>query len=104
MGVTIALAAIFLAGQTKEYIDLYHKQVTISADVFGSSFFTLTGFHGLHVLLGIISLSLLLVFSFGRFKVLSKAGIHGVEVYWHFVDAVWLFVFFYVYISPLLWS
>ncbi len=102
MALTILLAMVFLAGQVKEYMDLYKKQITLSQDIFGSSFFTLTGFHGLHVFLGLICISLLFAFSFGKMKSVSKAGIEGVEIYWHFVDGVWLFIFFYVYITPLL--
>lgn len=102
MGFTLGLGLIFISGQIKEYIDLYHKQVTLSRDIFGSSFFTLTGFHGMHVILGLIAISLLFAFSFGKMKIVTLAGISGVEVYWHFVDIVWLFVFFFVYITPLL--
>ncbi len=102
MFITMLLATVFLLGQAKEYIDLYKKQVTLSKDIFGSNFFTLTGFHGLHVFLGLTCISLLFAFSFGKFKIVSRAGITGVEVYWHFVDVVWLFIFFYVYITPLL--
>lgn len=102
MLLTMILATVFLLGQAKEYIDLYKKQITLSKDIFGSNFFTLTGFHGFHVFLGLSCISLLFAFSFSKFRVLSKAGIRGVEVYWHFVDAVWLFIFFYVYITPLL--
>tara|TARA_R110002020_G_scaffold91394_1_gene222002 strand:+ start:934 stop:1485 length:552 start_codon:yes stop_codon:yes gene_type:complete len=102
IAITILLAVVFMAGQIYEYIELYHKQITISKDVFGSSFFTLTGFHSLHVLIGLIALSLLFAFSFGNFKILAFAGINGVEIYWHFVDIVWLFVFFFVYIKPIL--
>lgn len=101
-GLTLSLAVIFLSGQFYEYLELYKKQVTISDSVFGSSFFTLTGFHGLHVFLGLVAISLLFVFSFGKFKILISRGIHSIELYWHFVDVVWLFIFFFVYITPLL--
>ncbi|MGB7786056.1 MAG: heme-copper oxidase subunit III [Salinimicrobium sp.] len=101
-GITLSLAVIFLAGQLYEYLELYKKQVTISDSVFGSSFFTLTGFHGMHVFLGLVAISLLFVFSFGKFRILISRGIHSIELYWHFVDVVWLFIFFFVYISPLL--
>lgn len=102
MIITIVLAVIFLLGQAKEYYDLYKKQITLSKDIFGSNFFTLTGFHGLHVFLGLTSISILFAMSFSKFRIVSRAGIKGVEVYWHFVDGVWLFIFFYVYITPLL--
>lgn len=102
MAVTILLACAFMYGQISEYVDLYQKQITMKEDVFGSSFFTLTGFHGLHVILGIIILSIILGMSFGKYRIVSLAGMRGVDVYWHFVDVVWIVVFYFVYINPLL--
>ena len=102
MALTILLGAVFTIGQVTEYMGLYQKQVTLDQDIFGSSFFTLTGFHGLHVVLGIIALSILFALSFGKMKSVTLAGIEGVDVYWHFVDVVWIFVFYFVYINPLL--
>ncbi|GGG49289.1 cytochrome c oxidase subunit 3 [Bizionia arctica] len=102
MGLTIVLGSVFTFGQITEYIGLYQKQITLSQDIFGSSFFTLTGFHGLHVILGLIALAILFFLSFGKMKTVTIAGIDGVDVYWHFVDVVWLFVFYFVYITPLL--
>lgn len=102
MGLTIVLGITFIIGQITEYIGLYQKQITLDKDIFGSSFFTLTGFHGLHVILGIIALSILFFLSFGKLKNVTLAGIEGVDVYWHFVDVVWIFVFYFVYITPLL--
>ncbi|MCB0497145.1 MAG: heme-copper oxidase subunit III [Cyclobacteriaceae bacterium] len=102
MGLTILLGIVFMVGQATEYVGLYQEQITLNKDVFGASFFTLTGFHGLHVILGLIALSILYGISFGNYRNVTKAGIGGVDVYWHFVDIVWLFVFFFVYITPLL--
>lgn len=102
MAITILFGIIFILGQVTEYMGLYQKQITLDKDVFGSSFFTLTGFHGLHVILGIIALLILFVMSFGKLKTVTIAGIEGVDVYWHFVDVVWVFVFYFVYITPLL--
>ena len=102
MGITILFGIIFIVGQITEYIGLYAKQVKLNKDIFGSSFFTLTGFHGFHVILGLIALLILFTLSFGKTKEVARAGFEGVEVYWHFVDVVWLFVFFFVYIKPLL--
>lgn len=98
--ITLILAIVFLSGQIYEYLELYRKQITISQDVFGSSFFTLTGFHWLHVFLGLCAISLLFAFSFGKFKILISRGIPAIETYWHFVDIVWLFIYFFVYITP----
>lgn len=102
MALTILFGVIFMLGQVTEYIGLYQKQITLEKDIFGSSFFTLTGFHGLHVILGIIALGILFSMSFGKLKKVAFSGINGVDIYWHFVDIVWLFVFYFVYITPLL--
>lgn len=75
MGLTIAFGIIFISGQITEYMGLYQKQITLDKDVFGSSFFTLTGFHGLHVILGIIALAILLLLSFGKMKKVTHAAI-----------------------------
>lgn len=99
---SIILGIVFMAGQVTEYMGLYQKQITLDKDVFGSSFFTLTGFHGLHVILGILALAILFTMSLGKMKRVTIAGFGGVEIYWHFVDVVWLFVFYFVYITPLL--
>lgn len=95
--VTIVLGAIFLAGQGMEYGRLIGDDITLNGSVFGASFFTLTGFHGLHVLIGLIILSIILVLAFLRD---SKSAIRTVAPYWHFVDIVWLFVFTVVYVLP----
>lgn len=102
LGLTIVLGVVFITGQITEYIGLYQEQITVHKDVFGSSFFTLTGFHGLHVILGLIALSILFMMSLGKMKKVAFSGFEGVDVYWHFVDVVWLFVFYFVYITPLL--
>lgn len=102
MGITLVLGLVFLAGQLSEYAGLYEKQLTMSRDIFGSSFFLLTGFHGLHVILGLIVIAILLYTSFGPMKNIARIGLAGTEVYWHFVDVVWLFVFFFVYVKHLL--
>lgn len=97
--VTIILGAIFLSGQALEYSNLLKHNVTISRDLFGSSFFTLTGFHGFHVLIGLILLAVLLGLAlFGRKQEPALPGVQSIAVYWHFVDAVWLVIFSVVYL------
>jgi heme/copper-type cytochrome/quinol oxidase subunit 3 len=97
--VTVVLGAIFLTGQGLEYARLLTRGVTISRDLFGSTFFTLTGFHGLHVLIGLILISLLLGLSiFGRKHEPVLPGMQSVAIYWHFVDAVWVIIFSVVYL------
>ena len=96
---TILLGAIFLAGQGREYFTLYRADVTVSRNIFGTSFFTLTGFHGLHVLLGLVALSILFGLALGgTFKNGESSAIRSVALYWHFVDWVWVVIFFVVYV------
>lgn len=100
---TIALGGIFLLGQGREYARLINMNVTISRDVIGSAFFTLTGFHGFHVLLGLITLSIVYALIHSRrFKSLGSVALESAAIYWHFVDAVWIVVFSVVYIGALL--
>lgn len=95
--VTILLGAIFLAGQGSEYVRLIRDNITLNGSVFGASFFTLTGFHGLHVLIGLVILCIILALAFLRD---AKSAIGTVALYWHFVDVVWIFVFTVVYVLP----
>jgi cytochrome c oxidase subunit I len=100
--VTILFGAIFLLGQLTEYARLYSDQVTISTNIFTSAFFTLTGFHGLHVLVGLIALTAVAGLSFAGDYVGGRRRIvvDTVSIYWHFVDAIWVIVLSLVY----LWS
>ena len=96
---TFALGFLFIGLQASEYIHAYHElNLTMSSGVYGSTFFMLTGFHGLHVTLGAI---MLLVIWFrclkGHFKPDSHFGFEAVAWYWHFVDVVWLGLFIFVY-------
>ncbi|PWT94152.1 MAG: heme-copper oxidase subunit III [Candidatus Melainabacteria bacterium] len=99
LGATIILGGIFIVGQGLEYAHLVMDKITISRDLFGSTFFTLTGFHGLHVLIGLVLLLLLLGLSvFGRKHEPTNIGMQSIAIYWHFVDAVWIVVFSTVYL------
>jgi heme/copper-type cytochrome/quinol oxidase subunit 3 len=99
LALTIALGVLFMAGQAQEYHDLLHHGVTMSRNLFATTFFTLTGFHGLHVIGGLIALSITLVLaSSGKLHEHSKDGFGAVEWYWHFVDGVWMVVFSVVYL------
>lgn len=98
---TIVLGIVFLAGQANEYYHLLNQNLTMSKSEFGSSFYTLTGFHGLHVLIGLILLSILFVLvKNGDFKNTSSSVITTIGIYWHFVDVVWIFVFSLIYVLP----
>lgn len=97
--ITILLGGIFMTGQGLEYARLLADNITISRDLFGSTFFTLTGFHGLHVIVGLILLLLLFGLAlFGRKHEPTVIGMQSIGLYWHFVDAVWVVVFSVVYL------
>jgi heme/copper-type cytochrome/quinol oxidase subunit 3 len=99
LGLTIVLGAVFLFGQGREYYDLIHRNMTISRDLFGTTFFTLTGFHGLHVLMGLLLLVIMLILAlFGRKDEPRESALGAIGYYWHFVDAVWVVVFSVVYL------
>lgn len=101
---TLALGAIFLFGQGKEYLKLLNSHVSISSSMFGTSFFTLTGFHGLHVFAGLVIISIVTCLTFfGDYSANKHSMIFSsIGIYWHFVDIVWLVVFSIVYILPLI--
>jgi len=100
---TILLGMVFLIGQGTEYARLISLNVTISQNVFGSSFFTLTGFHGLHVLIGLITLSIIAIMIFsGSYKNIESTALKSATMYWHFVDAVWIVVFTVVYVGSVI--
>ncbi len=99
MILTIALGVIFLGYQVKEYMHAYQDlNLTLSSGIFGSTFFMLTGFHGFHVTLGAIMLTVILFRLIkGHFKPTSHFGFEAVAWYWHFVDVVWLGLYVVVY-------
>jgi cytochrome c oxidase subunit 3/cytochrome o ubiquinol oxidase subunit 3 len=97
--VTIALGVAFLSGQAYEFVSLYREGVTLSSSVFGSSFFTLTGFHGVHVLVGVLwALSTFLRGMRGSYSRADHAGVEVFGLYWHFVDVVWIVLFTVIYL------
>jgi len=96
---TIVLGFTFLGFQAKEYIHAYSAMnLKLSSGVYGSTFFMLTGFHGLHVTIGAIMLSVMLARSLrGHFTPQHHFAFEAAEWYWHFVDVVWLLLFVLVY-------
>lgn len=99
--VTLVLGLVFLFGQGKEYLRLFQDQVNLSANTFGTSFFTLTGFHGLHVAVGLIVIAIIIGLAIaGDLDIRKSSLISTVGIYWHFVDIVWAVVFFVVYVIP----
>ncbi|HUZ88356.1 MAG TPA: heme-copper oxidase subunit III [Candidatus Acidoferrales bacterium] len=95
---TILLGAMFEAGQAWEFS---HAQIKFQGlNQFGSAFFTLTGFHGLHVAGGLLLLTLMLVRSLrGQFNERHNVGPAAVTLYWHFVDVVWLALYTILYLT-----
>ncbi|MBS0514110.1 MAG: cytochrome c oxidase subunit 3 [Proteobacteria bacterium] len=100
LGLTILLGATFLWYQAHEYIEAYQQlNLTLGSGVYGSTFFMLTGFHGLHVTLGTIMLIVIwLRCARGHFDRDHHFGFEAVAWYWHFVDVVWLGLFLFVYV------
>jgi len=98
---TILLGATFLTGQALEFSHLYGEGVTLTGSVFGSSFFALTGFHGLHVLAGVVWAIVVLVRGLRRaFSAERNMGVEVFGLYWHFVDIVWIMLFTLIYLIP----
>ena len=102
LAATIALGAAFLAGQAYEWGKLFDEGITIRSGLFGTTFFTLTGFHGFHVLGGLVMLSLLLWASLrGWLRGRHSSALETISIYWHFVDIVWIAVFSVIYLWEL---
>ncbi|MBS0193885.1 MAG: cytochrome c oxidase subunit 3 [Proteobacteria bacterium] len=100
LGATVLLGACFLGFQAHEYIEAYtEKHLTLGSGIYGSTFFMLTGFHGLHVTLGAIMLSVIWLRCLrGHFDKEHHFAFEAVAWYWHFVDVVWLGLFVFVYV------
>lgn len=94
LGATIALGTLFLAGQAYEYAELSAEGLAASTDVFATLFFTITGFHGLHVAVGLVMLVTVAL----RRERAAGGPAEAVAYYWHFVDAVWVLVFLTLYV------
>jgi cytochrome c oxidase subunit 3/cytochrome o ubiquinol oxidase subunit 3 len=99
-GLTIVLGLLFLLGTMLEWTDLIGRRgLTISRNLFGSTYFTLVGFHALHVTVGLIVMSIVLGLAWRRqVTQRNQTGVEVVSWYWHFVDGVWAVVFTLVYV------
>lgn len=97
--VTILLGCIFEGLQAHEYMFAYEKlNLTLASGIYGTTFFTLTGLHAMHVSIGVIMLTIMLIRSLrGHFLPEHHFAFEAVSWYWHFVDVVWLFLFIFVY-------
>ena len=99
LAATVALGFLFLICQAVEYSHAYHGNLTLGSGIYGSTFFMLTGFHGMHVTLGAIILLVVLFRSMrGHFTPKNHFAFEAAAWYWHFVDVVWLGLFIFVYI------
>lgn len=98
-GITMVLGAIFIAGQVMEYMTLIHEGFTISSSHFASTFYMITGFHGVHVFGGLVFMMIVFIRALkGQFNSERHLAPAMAGLYWHFVDAIWIFVFLVLYI------
>jgi heme/copper-type cytochrome/quinol oxidase subunit 3 len=101
LALTIALGVVFMTGQGLEYHNLLAHGMLINTNLFATTFFTLTGFHGIHVVVGLLAMMIVLGLALaGDFKTKPPPALAMVGIYWHFVDIVWVFVLTVVYIIP----
>jgi cytochrome c oxidase subunit 3/cytochrome o ubiquinol oxidase subunit 3 len=99
--ITALLGATFVGGQVYEFTSFYREGLGFTSSLFSSSFYTLTGFHGVHVTIGIIMLMALVgINKRGRIPGDKAEVVELVGLYWHFVDVVWIIIFTLVYLIP----
>src|SRR4029079_2166187 len=98
---TAVFGVIFLGFQAWEFTEFVHEGLTLQQNLFGSTFFVLTGFHGGHVTIGVaLLLTLWLLDLRGRLDVRDAVKVEVVGLYWHFVDVVWIIIFTVIYLIP----
>ena len=98
---TALLGSVFLGGQFYEFTSFAHEGLSLSTNLFGTTFFVLTGFHGAHVTVGVIILLSLVVISLrGGLPQEESLTVELAGLYWHFVDIVWIVIFTLVYLVP----
>lgn len=101
LATTAILGSIFIGGQIYEFTAFSNEGLSFTGSLFGSAFYTLTGFHGIHVTGGIIMLMSLLFLSMrGKLNSDRAETVELVGLYWHFVDVVWVLIFTIVYLIP----
>jgi len=98
LGVTVVLGAIFLGGELNEWLELFGEQVTAASNVWASAFFTLTGIHGMHVIVGLLMMLALFGASFRNpIPHSGESSLELISLYWHFVDGLWVLIYGVVY-------
>nr|WP_282594012.1 MULTISPECIES: heme-copper oxidase subunit III [unclassified Nocardioides] len=97
---TYVMGAIFIGGQALEYAELVHEGMTMSSSAYGSMFYLTTGFHGLHVTGGLIAFLFVLGRTYLARRFTHEQAVTAIVVsyYWHFVDVVWIGLFFTIYV------
>ncbi len=101
LAATSFLGVVFLSGQYFEFTEFYHEGLSLQTNMFGASFFTLTGLHGTHVAIGVLWLLTLLFVSLrGGLSEKDAINVEIAGLYWHFVDIVWIIIFTLVYLIP----
>lgn len=98
---TAMLGMTFVGGQVYEFTTFYREGLSLTTNLFGTTFFVLTGFHGTHVAIGILMLLSVFSLSFGgQITRKDTLTVELVGLYWHFVDIVWIVIFTVVYLIP----
>ena len=99
LSLTVLCGLFFVGMQVYEFQHFYHKGLGFTTNIFASSFYVLTGFHGTHVTLGVLWLSTLLVLAIrGKLPAHKSLNLEMAALYWHFVDVVWIVIFPVVYL------
>ena len=98
---TLTLGVLFLTMQAFDYSVLFHEGMTMGSGTFGTTYFTLTGFHGAHVFGGVLMLAVVLYRGMaGQFSARHHDMVEAMSIYWHFVDVVWILLFSTLYLLP----
>lgn len=101
LAMTALFGAIFLGFQVYEFTHFWHNGLTLSSNLFGSTFYMLTGFHGAHVFVGVLYMITLSVLVWkGRIRADKSLNVEIGGLYWHFVDVVWIVIFPLIYLIP----
>lgn len=98
---TALMGAVFLSGQIYEFTVFLEEGMSLTTSPFSSSFFVLTGFHGVHVFLGVVMLAGMWAASFtGHVTPRQSGAVENIGLYWHFVDVIWIIIFTVIYLIP----
>jgi len=101
IAVTFLIGIIFLVMQAIDYLELGAEGLSLASGTFGTTYFTLTGFHGAHVFGGVVMLGVVLYRGMaGQFSARHHDAVEATSLYWHFVDVVWILLFSLLYLLP----